>query len=109
MEIIGNWLLASLGAGFSPPDAIPSNTNFWVYVTNVANFFISLIGVLATLFVIWSGFNYVRNKDIDESKQAIANVILGLVIVIIAYALVSFVTGEESFLYSQSAEFTASE
>lgn len=105
MSFIAKALAAdgTLGKDFTSPDGVPEVDNAWYYVTNIVNFFISLIGVIAVVYIIYQGFRYLIGQA-DDAKQKIIYALIGLIIIIVAYTAVSFVTGGQSFLFNQSAQ-----
>jgi hypothetical protein len=51
--------------------------------------FLTIVGVgLAVLFLVWSGVLYITGKD-EDAKKGILNAIIGLLIIILAYTLVT--------------------
>jgi hypothetical protein len=55
--------------------------------------FITFIGVgLAVLFIVWSGIQFIIGRGEDAKKNLISTII-GLVVIIIAYTVVSIIVG----------------
>ncbi|MEA3304724.1 MAG: pilin [Patescibacteria group bacterium] len=77
-----------------------SGYSLLTYIGNTINFFLSLVGIVAVLYIVYAGFQYITGADPEEAKKKITNAVIGLVVVIIAYSIVSYVTGANSFLYS---------
>ncbi len=63
----------------------------------IANVLIGLSGAAAVLVLIAGGFMYVTSngdaKRVTQAKDTILYAIIGIVVVILAYAIVGFVTG----------------
>ena len=64
-------------------------------VQSAVNILLWVIGILAVIMIIWSGFRYIwSNGDsskITNAKNTLIYSIVGLVIAIMAYAIVNFV------------------
>lgn len=74
----------------------PTNiSDFGGLVNTVINFVSAFVGVIAVLYLILAGFNYVISqgnaKKVSEAKAAILNAIIGIIIVLIAYLIVRLV------------------
>jgi putative flippase GtrA len=71
-------------------------------IANILSAAIAFGGIIATAFVIWGGYKYIRSggdpKQVDTARQTITYAIIGLVIVMLAYFilwLISRLTGVE--------------
>lgn len=77
--------------GLTSQGDLPSVT---IRVVNIA---LSLLGLIATVFVIYGGYMYLTaggNDDrLKSAKEIIKNAVIGLVIVLLSYAIVSFFFG----------------
>lgn len=66
-------------------------------VAGIVNIVLGFLGILATLIVLLGGFKWMTsggNSDkVDEAKKLIGAGIVGLVIILAAYAIVRFVLG----------------
>ena len=66
-------------------------------VTQVINIMLFIIGILSVIMIIWGGISYVISRGKDENVKNAKNTILysvvGLIIAIIAFALVNWVFG----------------
>ncbi len=74
----------------------PSNlSDFGALINTIINFVTTFVGVVAILYLILAGFNYImaggNAKKAAAAKDGIINAILGIVIVIIAWILVQLV------------------
>lgn len=80
--------------GPTQPNQVPSNLP--TAITTVSNTILMIIGVIAVLFLIIGGFQYVTSAgspdSIGKAKSTILYGILGLIFAILAYAIVSFIT-----------------
>lgn len=74
-----------------------SPDNLEVVVQNVTNWILGFIGMVAVLFIIWGGVQYLTSggnqTQMEDAKTTIKNAVLGLVIAGIAYAIVTAVIG----------------
>jgi len=63
---------------------------------NVANFLTILIGALSVIMIILGGLRYVTSngdsKNVTAAKDTIMYAIIGVIVAIVAYAIVQFVT-----------------
>ncbi|OYX42853.1 hypothetical protein B7Y94_02840 [Candidatus Saccharibacteria bacterium 32-49-12] len=66
-------------------------------VTAVVNWLLFFVGVLAVIMLIWGGIKYATSagdaSKVTAAKNTILYAIIGLVIAILAYAIVSWVSG----------------
>ena len=64
-------------------------------LTNIAQLIIGLVGSLAMLVMLWGGFRYVISRGdpsaIKSAKDTIMYALIGVVVAILAYAIVTFV------------------
>lgn len=78
-------------------DGIPDLT-FPQIATNIINTLLFIVGALAVIFIIVGGIQYVISsgdpKRIDTAKNTITYAVVGLVVSILAFAIVSFVRGQ---------------
>lgn len=97
-------VLAQSPAGGNPraiiptkPGALPGqNTDqFSSVVGGYINIFLGIVGLVAVAFLIYGGFRYITSAGNDEAAEAgkkiIQNSIIGLVIIILSYIIVTVV------------------
>lgn len=64
-------------------------------IASVINAFLSLLGIIFVILIVYSGINWMlaggREKNVSESKQMLKQAIIGLIIVLGAYALSYFI------------------
>lgn len=64
-------------------------------VTNIINIMLFVIGILCVIMIIWGGIRYTisngASDKVKDAKNTILYAVVGLVIAIIAYALVNWV------------------
>ena len=61
----------------------------------VSNILIWVVGIVAVIMIVWSGFKYITaagdSGKIASAKSSLIYAIVGLIIAILAYAIVNFV------------------
>ncbi len=94
-------VLAQSGLIPPPPDALGGRLgDSTATATDIILYFINLVllivGIVAVLFLIIGGFRYITSAGNDESvesaKKTIQNAIIGLIVVILAYVIVTVIT-----------------
>lgn len=69
----------------------------WVVVANIVEIMLRLGGLIAVGFIIYGGISYIISQGnperITQAKDTIVNAVVGLVIAVMATALVSFIAG----------------
>lgn len=64
---------------------------------DITNTVLFLVGAVAVIALIYGGFRYVTSagngKNVEAAKETILYAIIGLVVAILAYAIVNFVVG----------------
>lgn len=63
----------------------------------IVNFFLGFLGIIAVIMIIYGGFTYVtaagNQEKIQSAKKIIMYAIIGIIVVLISFALVSTVLG----------------
>lgn len=71
--------------------------DFWVIVLNLVEILLQVVAYVSAGFIVWGGFKYIKSEGdpgkISESKMAIINAVIGLVIALASVAIVDFVQG----------------
>jgi len=79
--------------GYDP--SLVQQTNLRDYVVNIVNFVLGFLGLVAVIIVIYGGFVYVTAAGSEEKtgkgKKSIMYAMIGIVIILISYALVNTV------------------
>lgn len=87
---------SGLSSNQLPPPENVSNRNFLDVLSDIINWILGLVGVIAVLMLVWGGFNYLTSAGNPEAtkkaKQTITYAIIGIIIIALAYTLVNFVT-----------------
>ncbi len=84
---------------FAPPDAegyaegITQTSSAREFIVNVTNFVLSFLGLAAVVVIIYGGFLYVtaggEQEKADKGKKSVMYAVMGIIIVLISYALVN--------------------
>lgn len=76
----------------------PEGASLPVLVGNVINIFLSVIGVILVVLMVYGGYLWMTARGDDDrvkqAKQTIQNAIIGLVIILLAYSISSFVVNK---------------
>ncbi len=74
-----------------------SSPNFSVLLVNLVNWILGLLGIIAVAMIILGGFQWLISGGNDESvataKKTIGNAVVGIVIILLAWAVVHFTIG----------------
>ena len=74
-----------------------NDTNLETYISTIINVLLGLIGVVAVIMLIYGGFRYVlsagNEKATGAAKDTILFAIIGIVVAVLAFAIVNFVIG----------------
>ena len=66
-------------------------------VINVISFVLGLLGLIAVIMILYGGFIWLTaggNEDkVDSAKKIISSAAIGLVVILVAWAIVNFVVG----------------
>jgi len=66
-------------------------------INTMINYFLGLLGLIAVAFLIYAGVMMVtaggNEEQVTKSKKIIVYAVIGIVIILLSYAIVSFVTG----------------
>lgn len=95
---------------FNSPSALGDVTSFnlLVLIGNILKFFLSMVGALAIIMLIRAGFRLITGQGSEDSrKKAISTIIwtvAGIVLIIVSYSIVSWITGEHSPLWDSNQQ-----
>lgn len=87
---------AQEGAEVAKGDGMPTNlVGIDGVFTNITNTILYAVGIISVIMLIWGGLRYVvsggDSKKVTDAKNTIMYAIIGLIIAILAYAIVHFV------------------
>ncbi|MDD5251527.1 MAG: pilin [Patescibacteria group bacterium] len=70
-------------------------TELPVVIGKFINQIITLLGIVLVVLIIWAGFKWMlargNEEDVNEAKDIIKNAVIGLVLLLTAYAITNFV------------------
>jgi len=82
----------------TPTDIVSNGTTLQQYIQIVINVLLGAIGTVAIIMLIIGGFRYVLSQGDEKAtkgaKDTILFAIVGIVVAILAYAIVTFVIGQ---------------
>jgi len=91
---------SSLQAGLksaAPPELQAGETNLPVLIGNIIGSLMAIVGALLFVYLLYGGFTYMTaGGDETKVKNAVAiirNTVIGIVIIVLAYAISNFVVG----------------
>jgi len=77
------------------PNQFEKQTSISDLINRILKILLSIVGFVALIFLVWGGFKYMTasgdEEKVKSAKGTIINALIGLVIVILAYALVAIV------------------
>ena len=90
-----NTIGVKTGFGQSETDIGQMEKTFYEKLAQVVNIAIGFVGILAVIYIIYSGFKWMmaggNDQVITEAKTGIKNAVIGLVIIFTSYIIVNFV------------------
>lgn len=94
---VDNPFFQTIGKIFGGATNSPANTNnAAVLITTIIEIVLFIVGFLAVLFLIVGGYRYVtahgNEEQAEAAKKTITTAIWGLVVVILAFAIVRVIT-----------------
>jgi len=100
--IVSPMVAGAQGQGFDLRDLMPSFTppiggeaNLMDVIATVISIAFALAGIVAVIYLIIGGFNYVtaggNPEQIEMAKTTIVNAIIGLVVILVSYLIVQFI------------------
>lgn len=69
-------------------------------VTNIINWVLGLLGIIAVIMILYGGFIWLtaagNEENVTKAKNILSAAIIGLVIILLAWAIVNYVLGTTS-------------
>jgi hypothetical protein len=97
-KLLAGVMLAQFGntstSSFFPDLMTSNNTSLASIVKTVLNMAFVLAGVIAVVYLIWGGYQYITSaggEGSEAGKKTIINAIIGLIIVIAAFAIANYI------------------
>ncbi len=89
--------LTNLGTGAGLGSSVKDN-NLPAIVGKIINVFLSILGVLFVVLMVYGGYTWMtsfgNSQKVDKAKELIVDAIIGLIIILAAYAIAGFVVGQ---------------
>ena len=86
---------ARIAAGCGTETSVVGNT-----AVNIINIFLYVVGVVAVIMIIYGGFLFMTSSGdagkVAKAKSVLLYAVIGLVVTVLAYAIVKFVIGQVS-------------
>lgn len=80
--------------GFGPTKTT-GDVGLYDKIASIINVALGLVGIAAAIYILYSGFRWMRaggnDQEIKAAKDGLKNAIIGLAIVLLAYVVVNFV------------------
>lgn len=114
LMVLGLLLVNSLGADIAMAQAIDTEadqpaiiralsggqTGLRGIVLTIINFFLTFLGLLAVVMVIYGGFLYVgsagNEENVNKAKKILLYAVVGIIVIIVSFALVNTILGAAS-------------
>lgn len=91
MNILSTVKLAALTA----PSSLGGPSNFGQIIQTVTNFVLGLAGAIAVIMIVVGGIMYAtsagNDQQVAKAKNTILGAVVGLIIAVLAYSIISFV------------------
>ncbi|MDP3764680.1 MAG: TrbC/VirB2 family protein [bacterium] len=63
-------------------------------ITIVVNYIIGIVAIIAVVMIVWAGYLYITagmdEKNVEKAKKMLLYGVIGIVVVILSYSIVSF-------------------
>jgi Type IV secretion system pilin len=86
-----------INPGDAPKDLAGGGGDIRALALNIVSFFLGFLGLVAVIMIIYGGITYVtaagNQEKVDSAKKIIMYAIVGIIIVLISFALVNTVIG----------------
>ena len=106
--ILVNVLGVSSNNFLLPPGAFPAGLALNNIIDSLTKFAFGAVSIVAVIYIVLAGYRYLSSggdeKQAEEAKRAITNSVIGIGVVLLARAVVDFVTGI-NFLNSVGINF----
>jgi hypothetical protein len=91
----GTLVDGTVGAGL--PGQIGGTGSLRELVLDIINFFLGFLALLAVIMIIYGGFLYVSSQgnqeEIDQAKKILIYAVIGIIVIVISFALVNTLLG----------------
>ena len=84
--------------GGAATDLPQTDTDLRITIGKIVQIFLGFLGVLAVVLIIYAGFLWMTaggdSAKVDKAKDYIKNAVIGIVIILAAYVITTFVLGQ---------------
>ncbi len=103
LSVIPTASAAIIGSGDLPSnlgEATGGESSLRAIIVKVINYFLGFLGLIAVIMIIYGGFTYVtaagKQEAVDSAKKTILYAIVGIVIILLSFAIVNTIVGVAS-------------
>jgi hypothetical protein len=97
LSVVPMTAFAALGDEANPFKDLPPDGNIKPLVVKIVNYALTFLGIVAVMMIIYAGIRYVtsagKQESIDTAKKIILYSLIGIVIILLSYAIVNTVIG----------------
>ncbi len=95
---LANSCVDSTGATINSPLCTKTTETMQTYITKIVNGLLYVLGAVSVIVIIFAGVFYTTSvgdpKMVEKAKNTLMYAVIGLVVALLAYAIVNFVTGQ---------------
>lgn len=100
-----SFVPAAQAAGLIDSSVVPDNLkgagggegSLKALIVKIVNYFLGFLGLVAVIMIIYGGFTYVtaagKQEAVDSAKKTILYALIGIVIILLSFAIVNTVVG----------------
>ncbi len=93
-----NNALTNVGAAYGQSAA--STNTLPTLIGNIINVVLGFMGIFLVVYIVWAGYIYAASQGekekIDKAKKMISSAVIGLILIVAAYAIAAYVIGAVS-------------
>jgi hypothetical protein len=100
LSVIPTASAAIIGSGDLPSnlgEATGGESSLRAIIVKVINYFLGFLGLIAVIMIIYGGFTYMtaagKQEAVDSAKKTILYAIVGIVIILLSFAIVNTIVG----------------
>ncbi len=87
----------TIDSGIGSTFGIGTTTDLRSSIINIVNYVLGLLGLIAVIMIIYAGVTWLtaagNEERIDKAKKIISAAVIGLIVILLAWAIVIFVVG----------------
>ncbi len=97
MSAIPATAFAALNDATNPFKDLPGDQNVKPLAVRIVNYALTFLGIIAVLMIIFAGVKYItaagKQESIDSAKKIILYSLIGIIIILLSFAIVNTVLG----------------